>query len=69
MFIGAAIKAAVDDKRAEVSDPEMAGYLFCAALREPLIEAIVTGRHDDIPRLAEQAKELFRKAMAPAGEL
>ena len=66
LMVGAAIRAAMDAGRVHVSDPEMAGRIFTAALREPLIHAVVEGRIDDLPRLAAQAKELFRKALTPA---
>lgn len=64
-MVGAAIRVAMDAGRIHVSDPEMAGRIFTAALREPLIHAVVEGRIDDLPRLAAQAKELFRKALLP----
>jgi len=64
-YIAAAIRAGVEDGRLHVTDPEMAGRLMTAALREPLIDLMVTGRREEIPRLAAQAKEMFRKALSP----
>lgn len=64
-LVAAALTAAVEAGRLHVSDPQMAARLLVAALREPLVHAVVDGRRDDVDRLAAQAKELFRKALAP----
>ena len=64
-FVAGAIRAGVEAGKLHVSDPDMAGQLLTASLRDAMIQAIVTGHPDDLPRLGEQAKELFRKALAP----
>ena len=67
-FVGMTIRQGVEAGRIHTTDPQMAGRILVAALRGPLIEAIVTGHPDDIPRLAQQAKEVFRKALAPPAD-
>jgi AcrR family transcriptional regulator len=68
-MVAAAIRIGVEAGRIHVSDPEMAGRLLTAALRETLMHAVVEGRTEEVPRLAAQAKEVFRKALAPHQEV
>lgn len=64
-FVAGVIKAGVDAGSLHVSDPEMTGQLLTAALRDAMLQSILTGHPDDLPRIGAQAKELFRKALAP----
>jgi AcrR family transcriptional regulator len=48
------------------SDAEMTAYLLSAAVSTTLTNSIVYGEPADLDRLVTQAKELFRKALAPA---
>lgn len=64
-FVARAIAAARDAGRAHTTDPEMTAHLLVAAIRGPFTQALVHGYPDDLDRLVAQAKELFRKALAP----
>lgn len=64
-FIAAVVRAARDAGQVSVRDPEMAAHLLVAAVRGPFTQSLVYGYPDDMDRLVAQAKEMFRKALAP----
>ena len=55
----------MDKGSLHTSDPEMTAYLLSAAVSSTLTNSIVYGEPADLERLVTQAKELFRKALAP----
>jgi AcrR family transcriptional regulator len=55
----------MDKGTLHTSDAEMTAYLLSAAVSTTLTNAIVYGEPADLNRLVAQAKELFRKALAP----
>lgn len=57
----------MDNGTVHTSDAEMTAYLLSAAVSTTLTNAIVYGEPADLDRLVAQAKELFRKALAPQG--
>lgn len=64
-FIAAVIAAGRDAGHLYTTDPEMTAHLLVASLRWPFTQSLVYGYPPDLDRLVAQAKELFRKAMAP----
>lgn len=60
-----AIEAGVERGTFSISDPEMAARLLYTAFRGTVVEALVRGDDDELARLVAQAKELFRKVLAP----
>lgn len=55
----------MDKGSLHTSDAEMTAYLLSAAVSTTLTNSIVYGEPADLDRLVTQAKELFRKALAP----
>jgi AcrR family transcriptional regulator len=55
----------MDKGTLHTSDGEMTAYLLSAAVSTTLTNSIVYGEPRDLDRLVAQAKELFRKALAP----
>lgn len=49
-----------------VSDPEMAAYLFNAAMRDNIVTCLCYGRPDDLDRLVAAIKEMLNKSLAPS---
>lgn len=63
-----AIELGRDPGVVHASDPEIAAELLYTALRDVLADAVVRGDEARIQRVIAQAKELYRKALAPRGE-
>lgn len=64
-FVAAAIEAGRQTGRIDVSDPDMTAQLLTAAVSMPFARTVAEGTAADVERLAEAAKELFFKTLAP----